>query len=124
MTGWEGSSRRSELPADWHITQPRILARDGWQCQHRREDTGRLCMLVARDVDHIVPHSQGGGDEDSNLQALCEYHHGKKSGREGGTASGISRRNKAAAAKPKHPGLSVAPTTRRTVLEPDGPAPF
>ncbi len=127
MTGWKGSSRRDALPPDWHITQPRILARDGHQCQHIREDSGRPCADPARDVDHIVPHSQGGSDDDSNLRALCPWHHNQKSGREGGLASGLSRRTKAAKAKPKHPGLTLAgpePVQRKTALEPEGPAPF
>ena len=105
MTGWAGSNRRQSLPPDWHITQPRILSRDGYQCQHRREDNQRLCLMRARDVDHILSHAEGGSDADSNLMSLCSYHHLKKSGGEGGRASGVSRRAKSAAAKPKHPGL-------------------
>lgn len=106
MSGWKGSTRHAELPAGWHITQPRILARDGYQCQHVRQDTGRLCLAPARDVDHIISHADGGSDDDSNLHALCSYHHGRKSGREGGLASGVVRRARRAAAKPVHPGLA------------------
>lgn len=105
MAGWKGSTRRSALPPDWHITQPRILARDGYQCQHIRNDTGRPCLAPARDVDHIVSNGQGGSDADSNLESLCTYHHGQKSGREGGLASGVARRKKAKATGRRHPGL-------------------
>lgn len=105
MAGWKGSTRAKDLPPDWQRTQPRILARDGYQCMTRRADTGRLCLAAARQVDHITPHSAGGGDDDTNLAAICDYHHGKKSGREGGIASGVARRAKAKAALPRHPGL-------------------
>lgn len=105
MAGWSGSLRGAELPANWHITQPRILARDGFQCQHVRQDTGRRCLEHARDVDHIIPHSQMGSDDDDNLEALCKYHHGQKSGREGGIASGIARRAAKKTGARRHPGL-------------------
>jgi 5-methylcytosine-specific restriction protein A len=44
----------------------------------------RLCLaeglrVRADEVDHIVPLSQGGGNERSNLQALCRPHHRAKS---------------------------------------------
>lgn len=127
MPGWEGSTRRADLPADWHVTQPRILRRDGYQCQHIRQDTGRLCLRRARDVDHIISHVQGGGDDDNNLQALCGYHHDQKSGREGGIASGVSRRAKRQASKPLHPGLLPQGGTNGSRAVRDGgdePAPF
>lgn len=123
MTGWKGSQRRAELPPDWHITQPRILRRDHHACQHVRADTGRKCGARARDVDHIVPHHLGGGDEDANLQALCPHHHSKKSGQEGGIASGKARAKKAAGSKPLHPGLLATPA-RRPAPSNNEPPPF
>ncbi len=33
-------------------------------------------------VDHIVPLSQGGKDEESNYQSLCVMHHNKKTAKE------------------------------------------
>lgn len=105
MAGWTGSTRRASLPAGWHLTQPRILARDGYQCQHYRQDIERRCLLPARDVDHIVNNAQGGSDADDNLEALCKYHHGQKSGSEGGKASAIARRARKKTEAPRHPGL-------------------
>jgi 5-methylcytosine-specific restriction enzyme A len=118
-TGWKGSNRRALLPTNWTTEiVPRILTRDHHRCQWLRYDTGRRCLRTARDVDHVIPHSQGGTDHDSNLQALCQYHHRLKTGREGGTASGVSRRAKRDATKPVHPGLHPEPPSQ------DPPAPF
>ena len=108
-TGWVGSNRKAELPRNWPQIVARILTRDFHRCQWIRVDTDQRCLAHANQVDHIIP---GGPDTDDNLQALCAYHHGKKSGREGGLASGIARAKKAASSKPLHPGLMDAPTIR------------
>lgn len=66
----------------------------------RREPLCRMCLAetppvttAATDVDHIVPRSQGGTEDDSNLQSLCHPHHQVKSWREG---LGKRRRRRAA----------------------------
>lgn len=118
MPGWQGSDRRERLPADWHITQPRILERDRHQCRHVRSDTGRECGAHARQVDHRVP---GDDHSDANLFAICDWHHAQKSGREGGTASGKARRAKRDEAKPQHPGVMENPRRRKP---PETPPPF
>lgn len=41
-------------------------------------------VRAATDVDHIMPKSQGGTDDWSNLQALCKSHHSEKTAREDG----------------------------------------
>jgi 5-methylcytosine-specific restriction protein A len=87
---WEGSTRHDRLPPDWPAIRVRILARDGHRCQHHRVDLGRIC---------------GDDHSDGNLQALCPWHHRKKSGREGGLASGVARAAKRARETPAHPGL-------------------
>lgn len=99
---WAGSKRKSTLPADWQETRKRILRRDGFVCQHVRADTERICAKPARDVDHIVPHAQGGSEADSNLQSLCPWHHSRKSGREGGRASARAREGRRPTRQ--HPG--------------------
>ena len=38
--------------------------------------------VAAALVDHIIPLSQGGKDEDSNYQSLCVTHHNRKIARE------------------------------------------
>lgn len=99
---WQGSTRRSTLPWGWYTRiRPRILARDGERCQWVREDTGAKCLDHANQVDHKVPHSLGGSDADSNLWALCAFHHERKSSSEGGLAKAARAR----AAKRRHPGL-------------------
>jgi hypothetical protein len=106
MPNWEGSNRRHTLPADWSSTQQRILRRDSGRCQWVRGDTHWKCLKPARDVDHRVRPEDGGTDDDSNLWALCQWHHRWKTGREGGIASAAARRAKRdAKPAPLHPGL-------------------
>lgn len=102
MANWAGSTRKSRLPADWPNRRRRILKRDGGRCTAIRIDTGQRCGELATDVDHIVPDFEGGGDEDSNLASLCEWHHDRKSSAEGGRAAAARRK---AAKKRRHPGL-------------------
>lgn len=71
------------------------------QCQWVRADTGNICGARANQVDHI----QHGDDHSlTNLQALCAWHHNKKSASEGGAGRAAARR---AAASPvaTHPGV-------------------
>lgn len=123
MPQWRGSTRRDTLPPDWPTTHARILNRDRHACQHVRNDTGRPCGREAHHVDHITGHASGGSDADDNLQALCEYHHNVKSGREGGLASQRARRARTAANTPTHPGLIDMPTPPVIATRND-PAPF
>ena len=124
MPGWQGSTRRVTLPPNWAVLCQQVMDRDHWQCQHVRADTGITCGLHATDTDHI-------GDRDDhslgNLRALCPWHHLRRSGRQGGVASGKARRDKAAAQKPLHPGLTPPPEPTPAPREPrapDTPAPF
>ncbi len=53
----------------------------------RREPLCRECKAAGFDVaasvvDHIIPLSEGGTNEFSNLQSLCVMHHNKKTARE------------------------------------------
>jgi 5-methylcytosine-specific restriction endonuclease McrA len=123
-SGWKGSKRRTTLPPDWAVIQLRILRRDYYRCQHVRYDTGRRCLKAAREVDHIVSAEAGGTDDDANLQALCSWHHGQKSGKEGGIASGKARRAKRDAAKPIHPGLMDPVDQQFTASNTDDEGPF
>lgn len=88
MSGWRGSKRRSELPADWQALRRRILRRDNHQCQWEYE-TKQKCLGEAREVDHI---RRGGDHNEANLRALCSYHHQKKSSSEGNQVTAAQRR--------------------------------
>ena len=99
--GWADSSRRSALPATWNTIRTAVLERDSYCCvwAERRQ----ACGLPATDVDHIVPHSQGGTDDMTNLAALCAWHHKTKSSQEGNDARWQHSARRQAA--PRHPGL-------------------
>ncbi|MCZ0996303.1 HNH endonuclease signature motif containing protein [Streptomyces noursei] len=96
---WMGSDRRSRLPRNWPVLRLSVLKRDGFQCVAVLRDTGARCTAPATDVDHIVP----GDDHDpANLQALCRWHHARKSSAEGAAA----RRRRVSRRRPaeRHPG--------------------
>lgn len=100
---WDGSNRRQTLPKGWERTRRRIIRRDGGVCTALYSD-GRRCELPGTDVDHIVPHSLGGSEDDDNLQLLCRWHHAQKSSSEGGTAAAGARVS-VHRPKPTHPAL-------------------
>lgn len=100
---WDTSNRRDRLPPDWEKRRKFVLRRDNNQCQHR-DDYGRQCGEHANQVDHIIPNDD---HSYTNLRALCEYHHSKKSSYEGGAAKAAARRRIANRFKrvESHPGL-------------------
>jgi 5-methylcytosine-specific restriction endonuclease McrA len=103
LPNWEGSDRRSRLPADWSKIRLRVLRRDAGRCT-ALDEAGARCVEVATDVDHIKPgddHSMG------NLRSLCSWHHRKKSGAEGAAAQRAKRRaiEKKFRRTEQHPGL-------------------
>lgn len=51
----------------------RIAAKQGYKCKKCRVGFG-----VVYHIDHIKPHSEGGSDRESNLQALCPNCHAEK----------------------------------------------
>lgn len=110
--GWDrkqSSARRLALPPDWYSRiRPRILRRDHYRCQWGSLDSDRfaygLCPTRANQVDH-----KGRSDDhsDSNLRALCAYHHQIRTGRQGAAASHAARRDRARLrlrAPEPHPG--------------------
>ena len=59
----------------WYRLRAYILARDSGLC--------RVCGRPASEVDHIVPKSRGGTDDEDNLQTICTACHAQKTAREG-----------------------------------------
>jgi 5-methylcytosine-specific restriction protein A len=85
------TARRTEaMPDGWPETRLRILKRDR-----------RVCYLCRRhgaaEVDHVIPVSRGGSEDDSNLAAIHARCHRSKTARE---ARGEPRRRPAE----QHPG--------------------
>src|SRR5689334_20734339 len=77
----ESSAKR--LGARWQQTRQRILKRDGYQC--RCDMCVRLKRVrIANQVDHRVPRSLGGGDDDANLVAINAACHAEKTIRDRG----------------------------------------
>ena len=69
------------LPKEFRLS---ILERDNFCCVFCGKG-GQTSQWIL-EVDHILPRSQGGGDEQSNLRTLCVRchdirHHGYYSGR-------------------------------------------
>ncbi len=96
---WDTSDRKSRLPDDWNTRRMRVLRRDGYRCQ-ARDSLGYLCGQPANQCDHIVA---GDNHELDNLQALCRWHHARKSSQEGNAAH--PRRPSQRRPPEKHPAL-------------------
>lgn len=100
---WEGSTRKETLPPDWERRRQAVFARDGNRCVIIKQN-GKRCWDAATDCDHI-------GDRDnhelSNLRSLCSWHHARRSGSQGGSASAKARRERPSLKRPpeQHPGL-------------------
>jgi 5-methylcytosine-specific restriction protein A len=95
--------RTTPLPKGWDRIRRRILRRDRHACQWPLT-TGGLCGEPANQVDHKIGAAQGVDDHsDSNLWALCQWHHDQKTGREASAVAhaGPPRARPAEA----HPGL-------------------
>lgn len=71
----------------WRRKRARVLERDAYLCQPCMAQ-GRLTL--AAQVDHITPQAEGGTDEESNLQAICEPCHQAKTKAE--AARGVGRK--------------------------------
>jgi len=100
--GWETSNRKAELPHDWATRRVRVLRRDAYRCR-ARDSTGLVCGAPANQVDHI---ERGNNHDESNLEALCRWHHARKSAQEG-VAARRPRPRQQRTPEP-HPGLRPA----------------
>jgi len=88
--------RTKPLPLDWGRTHRRILRRDRGICY--------VCHKPgARSVDHIVPSSRDGSEEDWNLAAIHEHPcHARKTALEANAANPMARSRKRE--EERHPG--------------------
>ena len=104
--GWQGSDRKSRLPADWPLLRRVVIERAGGRCEVIKKN-GKRCWDDAVDVDHIVA-----GDDHSlaALQGICAWHHKRKSSREGNAAQAVTR-NALKRAPEAPPGLIAGPPT-------------
>jgi 5-methylcytosine-specific restriction protein A len=81
--GWSAPHRGSRHERgygwQWEQLRERILLRDCGMCQPCQR-AGRV--TAAKAVDHIVPKSQGGSDDERNLEGTCNECHAIKTQRE------------------------------------------
>lgn len=98
MAFTNGNSRTSTI--EWKRTR-----------EAAKHDLDYTCQRAARgpcaghlELDHRVPHEEGGSDDLDNLQWLCKRHHAMKSQRE--AARGRQRRRARGQFEAEaHPGL-------------------
>jgi len=88
--------RTQPLPRDWGRIRKRVLRRDQGICY--------VCGRPgATHVDHVVPASRGGSDDEANLRAICGECHGRKTAGEANAANPKAQPRKRA--EEEHPGL-------------------
>lgn len=114
--GWQNSTRGTQLPPNWRTEiRPAVLTRDGHHCawldDHPDTDGGfadylagnyqphQRCNARGADVDHVNdPHDHS----IDNCRTLCDWHHNRRSSRQGNTAQ---RRPNTQLPREPHPGL-------------------
>lgn len=82
------------LPPDWNNRRRLVLDRDNHQCVE--------CGARGTEVDHVVPRSEGGTDDLSNLSTKCVYHHRRKTAAEANRAR--KRKYQRVRRQEPHPG--------------------
>lgn len=101
------------MRASGHSSQPvkRIRGRPLQRTRARllrREPLCRLCarrgrFAAATQVDHIIPLCDGGADDDSNRQPICDDCHARKTAAEGGSVKAIGCDVAGLPLDPNHP---------------------
>src|SRR5664279_3744454 len=76
------AGRQNLMPPGWDRRQAAWLRRQP-RCQAWVIEDLERCLAPATTVDHIIPRFEGGRDDPSNYQSLCDPHHGKKTAEEG-----------------------------------------
>ena len=71
MSNWSKQSRHKRgYGSYWDKLRLRILARDNYLCQCPRCLGGKLRLMPATEVDHILPKANGGTDDPGNLRSV------------------------------------------------------
>jgi len=83
-----GSRHKRGYGTAWDKVRRYVLTRDGGLCQPCIK-MGRV--TEAKQVDHIMQKSEGGTDDESNLQAICVACHKTKTAREASHGRGVSK---------------------------------
>lgn len=91
---WSTSDR--QMPANWPALVTAVKRRARGRCEATHHAPG--CKGRGRDVDHIVPHADGGADSLANLQLLSGPCHERKTRLDNGYVSAVS------APAERHPG--------------------
>lgn len=79
---WSRESRHSRgYGTAWNKLRLHILERDKHLCQ---PCLAKNRVSPARQVDHITPKANGGTDDETNLQAICDPCHKAKTARDNG----------------------------------------
>jgi 5-methylcytosine-specific restriction protein A len=76
-----GSAASRGYGPEWQRLRLQILRRDGFRCVCN-DCKAASRLLPAHVVDHIIPKSEGGGDDPLNLQSMNKLCHDKKTARE------------------------------------------
>jgi 5-methylcytosine-specific restriction enzyme A len=82
---YRGTHTKRGYDGSWSALRLRILKRDQYLCQHCLHRDNR--MVPAEHVDHIKPFTSNGDPlrlDPSNLQALCQPCHSRKTALEDG----------------------------------------
>lgn len=74
------AGRQNEMGRGWGRLRTRQLRREP-MCEWTED--GARCVEQAEVVDHIIPRFEGGTDDPSNLQSLCQGHSDVKTSAEG-----------------------------------------
>lgn len=100
-TGWQNSNRAARLPPNWDTIRAAVLRDASYRCETLMRN-GTRCHDRATEVDHIIA---GDNHDRSNLQAICTWHHRRKTAAEANAARQRNRAQRTGRREQQHPGL-------------------
>ncbi len=78
-----GTSTQRGYGYHWRKIRDNFLAKNPWCIDPFGDHPSQ--RVAAHQVDHVIPRSNGGTNDESNLQSLCDHCHDKKTAsRDGG----------------------------------------